>query len=702
VILRVCVVIPTYNNHLTISDVVKDVVLKTKFPVLILDDGSDRPVADYLYSWDVKQAMEWGRVRLKRFEKNQGKGAALQYAIKHLVDEGYTHMLTMDGDGQHLASEIHKLTETAKSHPWDLIIGNRRLRGDTVPESSKFGRKFSNFWVAYQTGAAVRDSQSGFRLYPLFALQTLKFFTRRYDFEIEALIRLMWRGIQVTETEIDVIYQKGSERVSHFNKLWDNVRLSLLNTVLVVLTLLKSRRSPLQLAAATGVGVIIGCTPFFGLHTLIVAGASFLLRLNGLAMLLGSQVSIPPLAPLVILGSIFVGGQWLNIGLVEGPLPHFRQWLLGSLVLGAGLGLIAAIAVYALAWIARHRAKNRSNWNGRARGGRFGNGFLLAVMKLFGLKACYSCLYFIVPYFYLSTPKGRRGLNEYYKFIAPQFSWARRQMAIVRHYFRYGQVLMDRVYQGSSHDLKFETQANGAENIIQEMRSGRGLLLLGGHMGGWDLASSLLKVTGMSQHVMRVEYQPTGYSYHGMTAKLRQGTVTTVDSKSSEEAIFTIHNSLREGKCVALMGDRPIADRFELIPFLGKLAPFDVTAFRLAAATRAPLLFTFGFKGPGNLYEFYGRPSRVYQYNDSLARELQLYAWAEQFVKEVEGFVRRYPEQWFNFYSFWSSVPTAPDGMPMRTTGHSLLEELPIPEDLKPGPAPGPRPSALRPPSASM
>lgn len=701
-ILRVCVVIPTYNNHLTISDVAKDVVRNTKLPVLIIDDGSDRPVSDCLYSWDVRQAMEWGRVRLVRFEKNRGKGAALQFAIQELVREGYTHMLTMDGDGQHLAGEISKLTEAAKSRPWDLIIGNRRLKGDSVPESSKFGRKFSNFWVSYQTGLAVRDSQSGFRLYPLFTLQNLRFFTRKYDFEIEALIRLMWRGIKVTETEVEVVYQKGEERVSHFHKLWDNVRLSMLNTVLVTLTLLKSRRSPAQLAAAAGAGVMIGCTPFYGLHTLIVAGVSFVLRLNGLAMLLGSQVSIPPLAPLLIFASIYIGGHWLGVPQTDGVVPHFQQWLMGSLVLGAGLGLITGLVVYGVGVFARRKSKSRSNWNGRARGGRFGNGFLLLVLRWFGLQAGYFCLYFIIPYFYLFAPQGRRGLNEYYRLIAPRMGFVRRQFAVMRHFFRYGQVLMDRVYQGSHEQLLFDIRADGAEYINRELQKGQGILLLGGHMGGWDLASSLLKTTGVSEQLFRVEYRPTGYSYHGMTEKLRKGTVTTVDSKSSDDAIFVIHQSLSHGKCVALMGDRPISDRFELIPFLGKLAPFDMTAFRVAAATRAPLIFTFGFKAKGKRYDFFARPSRVYQYNDTIARELQLYAWAEAFVREVEKFLRRHPEQWFNFYSFWSSVPTAPDGMPMRSTGHSLLEELPIPKHLEFGSGPGAKPSGAPQPSPSV
>ena len=67
------------------------------------------------------------------------------------------------------------------------------------------------------------------------------------------------------------------------------------------------------------------------------------------------------------------------------------------------------------------------------------------------------------------------------------------------------------------------------------------------------------------------------------------------------------------------MGDRPLADRFELIPFLGKLAPFDVTAFRVAAATHVPLLFTFGFKGKGDQYDFFARAPREYRFDPATA-----------------------------------------------------------------------------------
>ncbi|NJL24872.1 MAG: glycosyltransferase family 2 protein [Calothrix sp. SM1_5_4] len=177
-ILRVCVVVPTYNNPRTISQVIRDVLVKTEFPVLIVDDGSENPVENALYSFEVKQALGEGRVRVVRFAKNHGKGAALRYAINDLVARGYTHMLTMDGDGQHLAGEIPKLVAVARAHPWDLVMGNRRLQGETVPGVSRFGRKFSNFWVNYQTGFSVRDSQSGLPSVPAAAVADDEIFVR--------------------------------------------------------------------------------------------------------------------------------------------------------------------------------------------------------------------------------------------------------------------------------------------------------------------------------------------------------------------------------------------------------------------------------------------------------------------------------------------------------------------------------------------
>lgn len=673
-ILRVCVVVPTFDNPRTISSVVKDIVSKTDFPVLIVDDGSETPVTNVLYSWEVREALEQGRVKVARFEENRGKGAALQFAIERLIAEGYTHMFSVDGDGQHLAREIPKLVEVAKSNPWDLVIGNRRLKSKNVPQISKFGRKFSNFWVQYQTGLQIRDSQSGFRLYPLFPMQTMKFATVKYDFEIEVLIRLMWRGVHVREVDIDVLYPEGSERVSHFHKFKDNARISALNTALVVISLLRSHRSPAQLALAAGIGVFVGCTPLYGFHTLIVAAIAFALRMNVVAAFLGSQVSLPPFVPLIVLASVYLGAHVLGIPESSGMISHFYQYAAGSVVLGLLLGGLAGVGVF-LSMTLTRGAKKKSNWSGKTRGGVLGNGFLKLVLKHFGLRAGYFFLNFIIPYFWLFAPNARRGINEYYILMRPEWSWWDRQKAVMRHFFKFGQILMDRVYQGYRGGQQFTTRPEGMHHILEASRSGQGLIMLGAHLGGWDLAAALLGTHGFRDHMHMIEYQAVGLNFKKVKSKLDPEYLKTVNSREGENATFEIHQALKRGECVGLMGDRPIGDRFELIPFLGKLAPFDVTAYRLAAALRVPLLLTFGFKSEEG-YDFYARAPRDYEYAPDRSREEQLYEWAIEYGREVESFVKKYPDQWFNFYPFWSALPAAPNGQLACQANNFLLEEL--------------------------
>src|SRR3954462_14898647 len=109
-ILRTCICIPTYNKPTTIEKVVQDCLATTRFPIIVIDDGSTPAVS--LATND--------RVSLIRLSENQGKGVALQRGIRECVARGFTHMLSIDGDGQHLASDIAKLVDTARENPWDL------------------------------------------------------------------------------------------------------------------------------------------------------------------------------------------------------------------------------------------------------------------------------------------------------------------------------------------------------------------------------------------------------------------------------------------------------------------------------------------------------------------------------------------------------------------------------------------------------
>ncbi|MBX2994207.1 MAG: DUF2062 domain-containing protein [Bdellovibrionaceae bacterium] len=700
-ILRLCVVIPTYNNPESVAAVVREVLAQTPYPVLVVDDGSDIPVLTRLGSEDLRPHLESARLNVLRLSVNRGKGNAIQRALRACVEKGFTHILTMDADGQHLTSEVAALIKVAQEHPWDLVIGARKFQtaGD-VPSVSKFGRRFSNFWVQFQTGLPVSDSQSGFRLYPLFQLQNMKFWCRRYDFEIEVLIKSMWKGVQIRETEIEVYYPDQDKRVSHFHKLWDNVRISILNTALVVLSLLNSHHSAREAAFAVGAGAFIGTTPFFGFHTLIVAIVAFALRLNAVYLWLGTHVSMPPIAPFLILGSIWIGSTlvpspeaaaltWDQIdhlslrGLLHEARLHLAQWMAGSLILGAILGLVLGSLTYLL--VRRFHAKKRlsASWNGRVRGGRFGNGFLRFVIQNIGLRAGYVCLYFIIPYFYLFAPKARRSLKEYWHLQKPDAGFFGSRQLILKHLFRFGQVLMDRIAKNFGLKEGFETRSHGVEHILAAREASPGLvspglILLTAHVGGWDFAASLLDKTSRGFYIAEYQSQERKFSDVKGPDQMRHLKQFTPDPGAGI-SVMELYTALGQGNIVGLMGDRPMGQHYELVKFCGRLAPFDTTPFRLAAAAKAAVIFTFGFKDKGREYEFFAEPARFYRFEPGRDRDLQCIEWAQEYASCLERMLRRHPEQWFNFYPFWSTIPVSPLSEGKMRQGHRWQEELQTP-----------------------
>ena len=671
-ILRVRVCIPAYNNPLSIGDVIIDTLSTVQFPLLVVDDGSDEAISDVVRQHarygEISSALLAGRLEIIRIPVNRGKGHAIQEAIRASVASGFTHLCTIDGDGQHYPREIQKLVAESMAHPWAIVIGSRKfeVENENIPGSSKFGRSFSNFWVAYQTGLKISDSQSGFRLYPLFQLQGVRFFTRRYDFEVEVLIRAIWKGMSIREVEIDVFYPKREERVSHFDKFWDNVRISILNTCFVVLALLKERKSPGKMSVSLGVGVFIGATPFFGLHMLLAALFSFLFRLNVAAAFVGTQVSLPPIAIVLIPAEILVG-KWLF-----GPsASKFLDWLVGSFVVGGALAIVSALAFYIVLKVSGRGLPRAGNWNGRDRGGRFGNWFLGSVLRSFGTGAGYLALRFIVPYFYFFAPKARHSLNEYYTVISPSMGWWSRQGHVIAHFYKFGQVLMDQRIQQFSKTPRFKSRPHGLSNITDAMDRGEGAILLSAHVGSWNLAADLLPTKTSLSSLTVIEYtvdrkkpEPEGLDH------------TRLAPNQAVQPIFNINELLRSGAPIGLMGDRPLGSRFELVKFFGRLAPIDVTPFRIAALTAAPVIYVYGFKVEKEFYDFFAREPHRYVYSPGRDRDLQLRDWAQSYADQLAEMLRQYPKQWFNFFPFWSAVPVAPPGVPASKAPNHLQEAL--------------------------
>ncbi|MDB4497780.1 DUF2062 domain-containing protein [Gammaproteobacteria bacterium] len=373
--LKVLVVIPTYNNATTILDVISDVQQYTE-NILVVNDGSTDHTADLLAS--ISQTKKFQIITIS---ENKGKGNALKIALRQAYEWGYDYALTLDADGQHFAKDIRPLIDEIEKTPNQLLIGSRDLQADNMPSKNTFANKFSNFWYKVETGIQLNDTQSGFRLYPLAHFKHWKFISGRYEFEVEVIVKAAWKGLSVKNIPIHVYYPPEEERVSHFRPFWDFFRISVLNTLLVLIALLfyypfkflraltwkniklffqknitKSPESNLRIASAIGFGVFMGIVPLWGYQILICLTVAHLLKLNKILAVAFSNISIPPMIPVILYSSYYLGCQLLNRTLnlslesisLKTVLANFSTYLLGSVILALLAGGLAFIVSFAL------------------------------------------------------------------------------------------------------------------------------------------------------------------------------------------------------------------------------------------------------------------------------------------------------------------------------------------------------------------
>ncbi|OBX26654.1 glycosyltransferase involved in cell wall biosynthesis [Gelidibacter algens] len=371
---RCCVVLPTYNNQNTLERVINGVLEFTK-DIIIVNDGSTDNTLEILKKYP-------NIVQLHQ-PQNIGKGHALKIGFKHAVSLGFDYAITLDTDGQHFPSDIPNFIEaleTSKNKSL-LMIGDRNMNTADVLATSAKGNRVSTFWMKAATGLKLQDSQSGFRLYPIKDMAKINFMeaTRKFEFEIEAIVKSYWAGIAIVHVPIKVLYDL-NERVSHFRPFKDIARMVVLYTWFLMLRLfyitprnlfrklkkkglkrfffedfLRNQDSPRKKALSIALGVFIGLSPLWGFQTLIVISLAIVSNLNKVIAFAFSNISLPPLIPLVLLISLQVGNWILGIEsyyTLEGIrdnfdlMQHLEAYLVGSIVLSTTSALVFGVLGY--------------------------------------------------------------------------------------------------------------------------------------------------------------------------------------------------------------------------------------------------------------------------------------------------------------------------------------------------------------------
>jgi len=227
------VLIPSYNTGERLFSTVAAARAQWN-PVWVVIDGSTDGTGERLQQL---AATDPG-LRVWQLPENQGKGAAVLLGLEAAREAGFTHALAMDSDGQHPADLIPAFMHASQSRPDTLVLG-RPIFDASAPRIRVWGRKLSNGWTHIETlWAGVGDSLYGFRIYPVNALidvMRAQPWMRRFDFDTEAVVRLIWNGVKPINVDAPVKYLSASEGgVSHFNYVRDNALLTWMHTRLML------------------------------------------------------------------------------------------------------------------------------------------------------------------------------------------------------------------------------------------------------------------------------------------------------------------------------------------------------------------------------------------------------------------------------------------------------------------------------------
>jgi glycosyltransferase involved in cell wall biosynthesis len=223
------VLIPSYNPGSKVTETVR-AALDHWSPVWVVIDGSSDDSPAQLLAMAASEP----DLRVWVLPVNRGKGAAVRHGIREAMLAGFTHALTMDSDGQHPADKIPSFMQASLMNPQAMVLGFP-VFDSSAPSLRVKGRKISNWWANLETlWSGIGDSLYGFRVYPMGALERVmqhQLWMRRFDFDVEAVVRLSWRGVRPLNLPAPVRYFRPDEGgVSHFNYWRDNVLLTWMHT----------------------------------------------------------------------------------------------------------------------------------------------------------------------------------------------------------------------------------------------------------------------------------------------------------------------------------------------------------------------------------------------------------------------------------------------------------------------------------------
>lgn len=294
-----------------------------------------------------------------------------------------------------------------------------------------------------------------------------------------------------------------------------------------------------------------------------------------------------------------------------------------------------------------------ASWKGQSRGNLLGYKIFVTLLKNFGLKPAYFLLRFVALYFFLFSPASFRNIYNVYR-RRLKFGFFRSIVFVYRNYFVFGQVLLDKTATLAGFRSKFTFDFDGEQHLRRMAEGNTGCLLISAHIGNFEMAGHMLErlETRVNIIMLDAEYQ----RIRNYLSTVTQKSFHVIAIREDNAHVFEINTALEKKEILCIHGDRYLAGNKTLeIEFLGKTARFPTGPFYLAMKYGIPVSFVFAMKERKSHYHFYATPPRHYHQQGTMAqRDEMLRTIIGDYKNQVEQKLRQYPEQWFNYYDFWS------------------------------------------------
>jgi len=294
-----------------------------------------------------------------------------------------------------------------------------------------------------------------------------------------------------------------------------------------------------------------------------------------------------------------------------------------------------------------------SSWQGKTRGGTFGYWFFIQILRFPGIRFAYFFLYFVSAYFVLFVANARKPLIWYFRNIHQQTK-AKALLSTFRNFYVFGQVIIDKVAMMAGFSKKFTFNFDGEEQI-QQMADNKGGLLVGAHVGNWEIAGHLLERINTKVHIVMLEAE------HEKIKAMLDGVMTdkkmhVIAIKDDFSHLFKIKEAFDKNEIVAMHGDRFLPGTTTVkTEFFGREAEFPLGPFLLAVKYKKPVSFVNAFKESRTHYHFFATAARTKTAAATVKeRNGAAVGLLEEYIFTLENSLKKYPLQWFNYYYFWS------------------------------------------------